>query len=301
MSASLFAVFLIGLIGAAIRMATPILIGSMGEILSEKSGVLNLGIEGIMLMGALVGFLVARATGSLWLGVAMACLVGMAFGFLLVVLSVYLGLSQHVSGLGITILCSGLAMYVYRSVVGSPTVPPTVTPFATDPVLGQYALTYVAFAAVPLLSFVLRRTPFGLSVISVGENPFAADTAGVRVNATRTVCVVAGAGLMGVAGSFMTLAHQNMFLAEVVGGRGWVCVAMVIFGNWNPYLAAVGALGFGFLDGLQLRLQMMGLNVPFHFFLLLPYLLTLIALVALSGKSGAPAALLKPYRREEKQ
>jgi general nucleoside transport system permease protein len=313
-SAAILLAFAAGLLGAAVRMATPILLGTMGEILSEKSGVLNLGIEGIMLMGALTGFLAARATGSLWLGVGAACLVGMALGMLMVVLAVYMGLSQHVSGLGITLLCSGLAMYVYRSVVGSPNVPPTVAPFTTLPLpllsglplLGraffdQYALTYVAFATVPLLSFLLRRSSFGLGVLAVGENPFAADTAGLRVYAVRTVCVVAGSGLMGVAGAFMTLAHQNMFLAEVIGGRGWVCIAMVIFGNWNPYLAAMGALGFGVLDGLQLRLQTMGLNVPFHSFLLLPYLVTLVALVALSGKSGAPGSLLKPYRREEKQ
>lgn len=303
-----------GVLGASIRMASPILLGTMGEILTERSGVLNLGIEGTMLMGALSGFLICLKTGSLWLGVVGALIVGMALGLLMALLTVRLGLSQHVSGLGISLLCSGLAMFVYRLVVGSPTNPPTVKPFATVaipllseiPLVGkalfdQYALTYLAFLAVPALGLLLHRSNLGLDIRAVGDQPFAADTAGVKVGLTRSLCLVAGGGLMGVAGSFMTLAHQNMFLQEVVGGRGWICIAMVIFGKWNPYLAAAGALGFGLLDGLQLRLQTLGLNLPFHLFLLLPYLVTLLALMTMSGKSQAPQALLRPYRREEKE
>ncbi|HAH62450.1 MAG TPA: ABC transporter permease [Treponema sp.] len=302
-----------GVLGAAVRMATPILLGTMGEILTEKAGILNLGIEGIMLMGALTGFLATIATGSLWAGVLAACIVGMIFGLLMSLLTVKLGLSHHVAGLGITLLCTGLAMYIYRLVVGSPTVPPTVHPFTTVPIpllskipfignilFNQYVLTYVAFLSVLFLSFLLNRTSAGLAIRTVGDNPFAADTAGIHVTVVRTLCVTAGAGIMGVAGAFMTLAHQNMFLSEVVGGRGWVCIAMVIFGNWNPYVAALGALGFGLMDGLQLRLQNMGLSLPFDLFLLIPYLMTLIALIIMSGRSGAPLALLQPYRREDK-
>jgi ABC-type uncharacterized transport system permease subunit len=305
--------FISGLIGAMMRMATPIIFATLGEILAERSGVLNLGIEGIMLMGAMTGFLVSISTGSLWFGVFMAALVGMAFGMLMAFLSVHLGLSQHVSGLGITLFAAGLAMFIYRLHFGSPTVPPTVKPFqqiaipwlSEIPVIGpglfkQYSLTYIAWLLVPALSILLYKTNVGLKIRTVGENPIVADTVGVNVALTRTLCLVVGGALMGVGGAFLTLAHQNMFLIDVIGGRGWVAIAMVIFGNWDPVKGTLGALIFGCLDGLQLRLQGLGFKLSFHVFLMIPYLLTIVALVSVSRKASVPAGLLKPYRREEK-
>ena len=313
MSGILEAAFISGLLGAMMRMATPIIFATLGEIIAERAGVLNLGIEGIMLMGAMTGFLVTLLSGSLWLGVLAAALVGMALALLMAFLAVYLGLSQHVSGLGITIFSTGLAMFVYRLHVGSPTVPPTVEPFkqlavpvlSSLPVIGpglfhQYALTYIAWLLVPVLSIILYKTNVGLKIRTVGESPVVADTVGVNVNLTRTLCLVAGGALMGVGGSFLTLAHQNMFLMDVIGGRGWVAIAMVIFGNWDPVKGTLGALIFGFLDGLQLRLQGLGFHIPFHIFLMIPYLLTIVALIGVSRKAMVPAGLLKPYRREEK-
>jgi general nucleoside transport system permease protein len=313
MSPMLEAAFIAGLLGAMMRMATPIIFATLGEIISERAGVLNLGIEGIMLMGAMTGFLVCLLTGSLWIGVLAAALVGMALALLMAFLSVYLGLSQHVSGLGITLFSTGLAMFVYRLQVGSPTVPPTVEPFrqltvpvlSSLPVIGpglfrQYALTYVAWLLVPVISIILYKTRIGLKIRTVGESPVVADTVGVNVHLTRTLCLVAGGALMGVGGSFLTLAHQNMFLMDVIGGRGWVAIAMVIFGNWDPVKGTLGALIFGFLDGLQLRLQGLGFKIPFHIFLMIPYLLTIMALIGVSRKATVPAGLLKPYRREEK-
>jgi len=305
--------FIAGLIGATMRMATPIIFAMLGEVITERSGVLNLGIEGTMLMGAMTGFLVALNSGSLWLGVAAAAVVGMIMSLLMAVLAVYLGLSQHVSGLGITLFATGLAMFIYRLQFGSPTVPPTVEPFSriaipvlsSIPILGegifrQYSLTFFAWLLIPVVSIVLYKTKVGLKIRTVGENPFAADTVGVNVNLTRTLCLVTGGALMGVGGAFLTLAHQNMFLLDVVGGRGWVAVAMVIFGNWDPVKGTIGALIFGLLDGLQLRLQNMGIQIPFDLFLMIPYLITIIALVGVSRKASVPAGLLKPYRREEK-
>ncbi len=307
------AAFISGLLGAMMRMATPIIFATLGEILAERSGVLNLGIEGIMLMGAMTGFLVTISTGSLWFGVFMAALVGMALGLLMAFLSVHLGLSQHVSGLGITLFAAGLAMFIYRLHFGSPTVPPTVKPFqqiaipwlSEIPVIGpglfkQYSLTYIAWLLVPALSILLYKTNVGLKIRTVGENPIVADTVGVNVTLTRTLCLVAGGALMGIGGAFLTLAHQNMFLIDVVGGRGWVAIAMVIFGNWDPVKGTLGALIFGCLDGLQLRLQGLGFKLSFHVFLVIPYLLTIVALVSVSRKASVPAGLLKPYRREEK-
>ncbi|MGD1986772.1 MAG: ABC transporter permease [Desulfobacterales bacterium] len=305
--------FISGLMGATMRMATPIIFAALGEILTERAGVLNLGIEGIMLMGAMTGFLFTYSTGSIWFGVFAAACVGMLLGFLMAVLSVNLGLSQHVSGLGITLFATGLAMFIYRLHFGSPTVPPVIQPFkqvalpvlSKIPVIGpglftQYSLTYIAWLLVPALSILLYKTTIGLKIRTVGENPVVADTVGVNVTLTRTLCLVAGGALMGIGGAFLTLAHQNMFLIDVIGGRGWVAIAMVIFGNWNPLKATIGALIFGFLDGLQLRLQSIGVVLSFHLFLMIPYLLTIIALIGVSRRAAVPAGLLKPYRREEK-
>ncbi len=305
--------FITGLLGAMMRMATPIIFAMLGEIITERAGVLNLGIEGIMLMGAMTGFLVTLSTGSLWTGVLAAALVGMAFALFMAVLVVYLGLSQHVSGLGITLFATGLAMFIYRLYFGSPTVPPIVEPFtrieipllSQIPILGQglfhhYSLTYIAILLIPAVAILLYKTKVGLKIRTVGENPFAADTVGVNVNLTRTLCLVAGGALMGIGGAFLTLAHQNMFLLDVIGGRGWVAVAMVIFGNWDPVKGAIGALLFGLVDGLQLRLQGLGLHVSFDLFLMIPYLITVIALIGVSRRASVPAALLQPYRREDK-
>jgi len=313
MSELLDIAFMSGLIGATMRMATPIIFATLGEILSERAGVLNLGIEGIMLMGAMTGFLVTFSSGSLWLGVLAGAGVGMLLGLLMAFLAVYLGLSQHVSGLGITLFATGLAMFIYRLHFGSPTVPPIIQPFkqitipllSKIPVIGpglftQYSLTYIAWLLIPIISILLYRTKIGLKIRTVGENPVVADTVGVNVLLTRTLCLVVGGALMGVGGAFLTLAHQNMFLIDVIGGRGWVAIAMVIFGNWDPFKGAFGALIFGFLDGLQLRLQGMGIAVSFHVFLMIPYLLTIVALISVSRKASVPAGLLKPYRREEK-
>lgn len=310
----LTASFLAGLLSASVRMATPIVFAAMGEVLVERSGVLNLGIEGIMLMGAVTGFLATLQTGSLWTGILVAAAVGLVFGLVMAFLAVYLGLSQHVSGLGLTLLSTGLAMYVYRLVVGAPTVPPTITPFVKIavpglckiPILGemlfnQYALVYIAMVLVALLWVFLYKTKWGLAVRTVGENPFAADTVGIDVNLVRTLCLAVGGVLMGVGGAFLTLAHNNMFLLDIIGGRGWVAIAMVIFGRWDPVGATLGALMFGFLDALQLRIQGMGVTIPFHLFLMIPYVVTIVALViGSSSGAGAPAGLLKPYRREEK-
>ena len=313
MNELLDAAFISGLIGATMRMATPIIFAALGEILAERSGVLNLGIEGIMLMGAMTGFLITFNSGSVWAGVLAAALVGMLLGLLMAFLAVNLGLSQHVSGLGITLFATGLAMFIYRLHVGSPTVPPTIEPFkqvtlpllSKIPIIGpglftQYSLTYIAWLLIPVLSILLYKTKLGLKIRTVGENPVVADTVGVNVTLTRTLCLVFGGALMGIGGAFLTLAHQNMFLIDVIGGRGWVAIAMVIFGNWDPLKGAIGALIFGFLDGLQLRLQGLGIAISFHLFLMIPYLLTIVALISVSRRAAVPAGLLKPYRREEK-
>ena len=207
--------FISGLIGATMRMATPIIFATLGEILAERAGVLNLGIEGIMLMGAMTGFLFTFSSGSIWLGVLAAACVGMLLGLLMAWLSVYLGLSQHVSGLGITLFATGLAMFIYRLHFGSPTVPPVIEPFkqvalpllSKIPLIGpglfkQYSLTYIAWLLVPAMSILLYKTKLGLKIRTVGENPVVADTVGVNVTLTRTLCLVAGGALWASAAPF---------------------------------------------------------------------------------------------------
>jgi general nucleoside transport system permease protein len=292
---------------AVLRIATPLILGTLGVLLCERAGVLNLGIEGIMVAGAFAGWLAVYSGASLWAGVAVAAAVGAAFGLLHAGLTVGLALSQHVSGLGITLLATALSYYGYR--VGFPKVntPPTITPFAEMstlpvPVLNQQTpLTLLALLLVPLLAWFLMRTPAGLALRMVGENPHAAEGQGVSVAATRTAAIVAGSALMGVAGSFLTLAAFNAFFFNMVNGRGWVCVALVVFASWRPGKALLGALIFAFCDALQLRLQQAGGSVlPYQLYLMLPYVFSILALVAVARKAAYPQALMKPYRKGER-
>jgi simple sugar transport system permease protein len=296
---------------AVLRIATPLVLGTLGVLLCERAGVLNLGIEGIMVAGAFAGWLTVHAGGGLWTGVLVAALVGAAFGLLHAGLTVGLSLSQHVSGLGITLLATSLASYAYR--VNFPKVdsPPTIEPFAPlgwlpVPVLAeQTPLTLLALALVPAAAWVLYRTPLGLAVRMVGENPAAAEGQGLSVAAVRTGAIAAGSALMGVAGSFLTLAAFNAFYFNMVNGRGWVCVALVVFASWRPGKALVGALLFAFFDALQLRLQqtgdgVLGVEVPYQFYLMLPYVMAIVALVAVARRAAYPQALMKPYRKGER-
>jgi ABC-type uncharacterized transport system permease subunit len=292
---------------AVLRIATPLIFGTLGVLLCERAGVLNLGIEGIMVAGAFAGWLAVYAGAPLWLGVAVAALTGAAFGLLHAFLTVGLALSQHVSGLGITLLATALSYYGYRVNFPKVNTPPTITPFAPMewlqiPVLAaQTPLTLLALLLVPVLGYVLYRTPAGLALRMVGENPQAAEGQGVSVAATRTVAIVLGSALMGVAGSFLTLSAFNAFFFNMINGRGWICVALVVFASWRPGKALLGALLFAFFDALQLRLQQSGdALLPYQLYLMLPYLLSILALVLVARKAAYPQALMKPYRKGER-
>lgn len=289
-------------------MATPLIFGTLGELFSERAGILNLGIEGIMLLGAFTGFAAAYHTESLWLGVLAACLVGILAGLLMALMTVFLGVNQHVSGLGITLFCTGLAYYAFRVIFGTPAHPPQITPFeqvdllvnvaVLGPILRQYPLTYYAILLVPVAWWVLYRTNFGLKIRSVGENPEAADAAGINVYGVRTVSLMIAGGFMGVGGAFLTLSTLGFFTFDIIAGRGWVCIALVIFANWMPTRVLWGAFIFGGVSALQLRLQLTGVRFPYELFLTLPYVATIIALTIANRNAAYPAALLKPYKRE---
>ncbi|MDR3369796.1 ABC transporter permease [Rhodoferax sp.] len=292
---------------AVLRIATPLILGTLGVLLCERAGVLNLGIEGIMVAGAFTGWLTVYAGAPLWAGVAVAALTGALFGLLHAFLTVGLALSQHVSGLGITLLATALSSYGYRVSFAKVSTPPTITPFAEMhwlpiPVLSQQtALTLLALLAVPVTAYLLFKTPIGLAVRMVGENPQAAEGQGLSVGRVRTGAIVAGSALMGVAGSFLTLSAFNAFFFNMVNGRGWICVALVVFASWRPGKALLGALLFAFFDALQLRLQQMGdALLPYQLYLMLPYVLSIVALVLVARKASYPQALMKPYRKGER-
>lgn len=314
MSVVLEQIFQVGFLAAIIRIATPLALATLGEMFSERAGVLNLGIEGIMLLSAMVGFTVAYFTGSLWLGILAAAAAGALMAALHGLFTVVLGLSQHVCGIGITLFSSGLAYFFYRLIFGQQSTPPSIESFkpvpiplfSDIPILGpavfsQFSLVYLAIVAIPLSAFVLYRTPWGLSVRMVGENPRAADSAGVSVMRTRMAAVILGGALMGLGGAFLTMAQFNAFTFGVVSGRGWVAIALVVFGRWDPWRSAGAALLFAFVDALQLRMQASGLgHIPYEAFLMLPFVLTIVAMALMSRNAVAPSALLKPFRREER-
>ncbi|HYH22334.1 MAG TPA: ABC transporter permease [Azospirillum sp.] len=289
---------------AVLRIATPYVLGTLGELLCERAGVLNLGIEGIMVLGAMSGWMAVYQGADLWAGVLVAMACGALMGLLHAALTVPLGLSQHVAGIGVTLLGTSLSYFVYRLVLPQASTPPTITPFQPLDLPGSLAqtpLTYLAAVLVAAVAYVLYRTPVGLAVRMVGENPAAAEAQGLNVTAVRMGAVMAGSALMGLAGAFLTLSAFNAFFFNMVNGRGWICVALVVFASWRPGKALLGALLFAAFDAFQLRLQQMAGGVlPYQVFLMLPYLLSILALVLVARRAAYPRALMVPYRKGER-
>ena len=289
---------------AVLRIATPYVLGTLGELLCERAGVLNLGIEGIMTLGAMAGWMAVYQGADLWTGVLVAASCGALLGLLHATLTVPLGLSQHVTGIGVTLLGTSLSYFVYRLVLPQASTPPTVEPFQPldlPGVLAQTPLTYLAFLLVAVVAYVLYRTPVGLAVRMVGENPAAAEAQGLNVTAIRIGAVMAGSALMALAGAFLTLSAFNAFFFNMVNGRGWICIALVVFASWRPGKALLGALLFAVFDALQLRLQQASGGVlPYQLFLMMPYLLSILALVLVARRASYPRALMIPYRKGER-
>jgi general nucleoside transport system permease protein len=292
---------------AVLRIATPLILGTLGVLLCERAGVLNLGVEGIMVAGAFAGWLAVYSGLPLWGGVAVAAGVGAMLGLLHAFLTVVLALSQHVSGLGITMLSTAMSYYAYRVLFPKVNTPPTIEPFKDMewikiPILNQLTpLTLLALLLVPAIGYFIYRMPAGLALRMVGENPHAAESQGISVAATRTLSIVAGSALMGVAGSFLTLAAFNAFFFNMINGRGWICIALVVFASWRPNKALLGAVLFAFFDALQLRLQQSGTaGLPYQMYLMLPYILSIFALIVVARKAAYPQALMKPYIQGER-
>lgn len=299
---------------AAIRIASPLIFATMGELICERAGVLNLGIEGIMVAGAFAGWFTVYSGGDLWAGVFVAAMTGAAFGLLHSLLTVPFGLSQHVVGIGVTLLATSLSYFTYRLALPEVTSPPKIEPFqnlaipglSDIPIVGpalfnQTPLTYLAFATVAVVAWTLYRTPLGVALRAAGENPAAVEAQGISVTAMRMGAVMAGSALMAVGGAFLTLSAFNSFFFEMVNGRGWICIALVVFGSWRPGKALIGAILFAAFDAYQIRLQQLsGGIVPYQVFLMLPYILSIAALILVARRATYPKALMIPYFKGER-
>ena len=305
--------FFVSLFAGTIRLATPILLPALGQLYTQRAGILNLGVEGTMLMGSISGFAVACATNNLWLGLAAGILGGMLYSLVMAWLSVTMRANQVIAGIGMNILASGLAAYIYRLIFGIRALPAKITSFqAIDipglsdiPVIGTIffqhnILVYFAFALVPITWFILEKTTFGLKIKTVGEHPRAADSKGISVGGIRYAAVLIGGAYAGAGGAFMTIAYLNTFTESVIGGFGYIAVSVVIFARFMPGKAMWGAMLFGLTSALQLRLQAQGIGIPSQLLLMLPYIMTIIALIFASKKAEFPSAYTVPYSRMER-
>ena len=292
----------IALLAAAVQAGTPILFATLGEIISEKAGVLNLGVEGVMALSAFAALITCHLTGSAWLGLLAGGMAGtLLCGLHSLVCQVFLG-NQVVSGLALTLFGVGLATFLGTPYVGQSTegFAKIALPLLSDlPVLGPIffrhdVLVYLCYASPVAVWFLLNRTSLGLGLRAAGEMPAAAAAAGLKPQRLRAFGVMAGGFLCGLGGAYLSLAHTHLWTTGLSGGRGWVAVALVIFAFWRPGRAVIGAFLFGSVMAFQLRLQATGTNVPSSLLLMLPYALTVIVLVfsaARARRSGAPAAL----------
>ncbi|MCP4203054.1 MAG: ABC transporter permease [bacterium] len=304
---------MVAILQAAVRSGTPILFVCIGEIYAERSGILNVGLEGLMLVGAIAGFTAGYSAGNPVVGVFAAAVAGALFSLIHAYVTITLRADQIVSGLTLTILGTGISGFFGKPMIGQvgPGFDQVAIPgLSKIPILGQVlfqqdAMVYLSFVLVPIAWWVMYKTHLGLAIRSVGENPATADSLGVSVAKVRYGCVLFGGAMAGLGGAYLSLAYTTMWIEQMSGGRGWITLALVIFAAWNPGRAMLGAYLFGGADALQLRIQAVGLDIPTYFLMMLPYVLTIAILVLASRASlrrriGAPAALGLPYAREER-
>jgi simple sugar transport system permease protein len=306
--------FILGVLIAAVPAGTPLLFGTIGEILAERSGIMNLGVEGMMLIGAVMGFSAAFYTGNPWLGFALAAFMGGLLSLIHAFISINLRGNQVVSGLALTMFGTGLSGLLGRRFIGVP-LPASAKiggikiPLLSDiPLLGPLLfrfdpLAYIAIALVPVTWFLLYKTSLGINIRSVGEDPATADAMGVNVFAIRYLCTFIGGVLAGIGGAYLSIVYTPSWIEGMTAGAGWIVIALTIFSLWSPLRALLGAYLFGGVKVLQYRLQPLGISP--NLLNTLPFILTILVLMAASGevmrrRIGAPSALGLPYSREEK-
>lgn len=312
MTELLQAAIIINMLAATIRISTPLLLAALGELVTERAGILNLGVEGTMLMGSFVAFLVAYQTHSPEIALAAAMLAGGLTSLIFAVITVSLKVEQIVAGMAINLLGAGISLFWYRSVFSESTASlPTIQPMTAVrlpllseiPYIGQIlfsqsALTYIALLAVPATGFFLFRTKYGLLIRGLGENPRAVDMKGVSVTTLQYLAVIFGGMMAGLGGSFLTLGSSIRYVPDIVAGRGWLAIVIVIAGNWNPGRVLLATLFFAFLDAFQLQLQGIGVQIPYQILLALPYVFAILAMMGSRQRSIAPKHLGVPYLRE---
>jgi general nucleoside transport system permease protein len=296
-----------------VAIAAPFILAALGELLMERVGILNVAIEGMMAVGAAVGFLVTFSTGSLMVGILAAMLAAALLALTLAFYGVTLRAAQITVGLGLLVLGLGLASLLYRAVIGVRTTPPRIDTLAATPIPGlaqlpvlgdvlfsQNLLVYAAFLLAPLVHLVVFHTPLGLRLRACGENPRAADTLGVNVFALRYGAVGLGGLLIGLAGAYLPLAITGGYSDGMIGGRGWIALMLVIFARWSPLAVLWGAFLFAYVEALQFKVALLTKAIPTQFLLMLPYILALLVLIRIYRGAQAPAALTVPYDRESR-
>jgi ABC-type uncharacterized transport system permease subunit len=299
------------LIAAIIALSVPMAFAALGEVISERAGVINLGTEGVMLVGAISAFYVSFFYHSDLLGVVLGAVAGALLGLVMAFISISLKQDQVLSGLGIYFLGLGLSGFLYEvsfsqigstiRITGPPQLPIPVLsqiPVLGDSLFSQDAIEYLAFVTLILVIFVIGRTTFGLNLRSVGENPSAADTLGVNVTKIRYIAVMVGATLAGIGGAYLALSSHAFQAENITAGRGFIAVAMVYFGKWRPARAFFGTFLFGAAYLLGAFFQVVGSIIPYYFLLMVPYILTLVVLVGIARGARPPSALGVPYNRE---
>jgi simple sugar transport system permease protein len=302
-------VVLVSILAGMVRAATPILFAAIGELITQRAGIWNMGVEGTMLTGAFVAYVAVTMTGSLGASVLLAILAGAVMSLIVAFMTVTLRLDHFVTGLGLNLLASGLTLFWFRSYTEG-REPPTFAGFqrvavpglADIPFVGpilfqQHWLTYVAFALVPLVWFLLFRTKYGLEIRCLGENPKVLDTKGVGVEIRQYLAVVFGGCMTGLGGAFLMLALSDRFLPEVAAGRGWLAIVAIIAGNWMPGRTLLAVLGFALFESVATHSQAIGVQIPYQFLLMMPYIVSIVAVVIFRTRSGQPAALGVPYHR----
>ncbi len=299
----------IGILGSGIRLATPYLYAALGETFGQRSGVLNLGVEGQMVLSAFAAFYVSYITGNLWLAVLVAMIVGALMGLAMAFVTVNLHAQQGISGIGFYLFGLGASDLLFQKLLGTVKIadsfPKVHIPFLSDiPVLGEilfshHILVYIAFLLVPIAWFIMNKTTLGLKIHAAGENPEAANSLGISVAKIRYFAIILGGILSGVAGASLSIAQSNVFQQGMTSGIGFIAVALVYFGGWRPWGVLGGALLFSMVNSLQLWIQVLGIPIPSDIAVMMPYVLTILVLVASVSRVRGPSALTKPFERED--
>jgi simple sugar transport system permease protein len=299
------------MLSGMMRIGTPILLAALGELVTERAGILNLGVEGIMLTGAFFGFLVAHQTESIPMALLVAMVAGGVMSLIMVFMAATLKVNQVVTGLALNLLASGITFYWYRVAFQSIGATPTVEimkiakipllskiPILGEVLFSQYLLTYFAFIMVPVIWYFMNKTKYGLEIRCLGENPRAIDIKGINVTRLQYLATTFGGLMGGLGGAFLTVVSAGVFLPDMSAGRGWLAIVVVISGNWQPFRIVLAALVFSFFEAFQLQAQSLGVKFPYQILLALPYVIAIVFLVISRSRSEAPGHLGLPYNRD---